>query len=215
MKANWLSRLLTSRGDDSGLDIALRETLSAWQSTPPADEAKSHFETRYVVLNTESSGLDVERDQLLSVGAIALESGTLVAEDSYYADIGNDAATVLVNLLTFAGSGPVVVYSAGLNKAMLERELETQLGIMPDWIWLDLYWLLPALFPERIARPTRLVEWMRSFGIETFQRHHALGDAYAIAQLMLAAEGRATRRSYTSPRSLAELERKQKRLHNR
>jgi DNA polymerase-3 subunit epsilon len=215
VKANWLSRLLTSRSDTTGLDIALRETLSAWQSTPPADDTKSHFETRYVVLNTESSGLDAERDRLLSVGAIALASGTIVAEDSYYAEMVSDAATVLVNLLTFAASGPVVVYSAGLNKAMLERALDEHLGITPDWIWLDLYWLLPALFPERIARPTRLVEWMHSFGIETFQRHHALGDAYAIAQLMLAAEGRATRRGLSNPKSLAELERRQRRLLDR
>lgn len=215
MKGNWLSRLLTSRSDTRGLDLALRETLSAWQSTPPADTTKSHFETRYVVLNTESSGLDAERDRLLSVAAIALASGTIVAEDSYYADIGSDAATVLANLLTFTGSGPVVVYSASLNKVVLERALEQHLGLVPDWIWLDLYWLLPALFPERIARPTRLVEWMRSFGIETFQRHHALGDAYAIAQLMLAAEGRATRRSLGNAKNLAEVERRQRRLVDR
>lgn len=215
MKAKWLSRLLASRSDATGLDIVLRDALSTWQATAPADDGRSHFESRYVVLNTESSGLDPERDRLLSVGAIALASGTIVAEDSYYADVASDPATALVNLLTFTGSGPVVVYSAGLNKAMLERALEKHLGIMPDWIWLDLYWLLPALFPERIARPTRLVEWMRSFGIETFQRHHALGDAYAIAQLMLAAEGQASRKGLTSPRSLAELERKQRRFHNR
>lgn len=215
MKTNWLSRLLTSRSDTTGLDIALRETLSAWQSTPLADDTKSHFETRYVVLNTQSSGLDVERDRLLSVAAIALASGTIVAEDSYYADMGSDAATVLVNLLTFTASGPVVVYRADLNKAMLERALDEHLGITPDWSWLDLYWLLPALFPERIARPTRLDEWMRSFGIETFQRHHALGDAYAIAQLMLAAEGRATRQGLNNPKSLAELERRQRRLLDR
>ena len=214
MKANWLSRLLTSRSDTAGLDIALRETLSAWQATPSADDSRSHFESRYVVLNTESSGVDIEHDSLLSVGAIALESGTLVAEDSYYANLGKDSATVLANLLTFSGGGPVVVYNAALNKAMIERALEAQLGITADWLWLDLYWLLPALFPERIARPTRLVEWMNSFGVETFQRHHALGDAYAIAQLMLAAQGRAARKGFTMPKSLAELERRQRRLHD-
>ena len=182
---------------------------------PPADVGRSHFETRYVVLNTEASGLDVERDHLLSVAAIALGSCALASEDSYYGELSPDPTTVLTNLLTFTGSGPVVVYNAGLNRALLERAFETQLGLKPDWLWLDLYWLLPALFAERFAWPTRLVDWMRTFEVETFQRHHALGDAYAIAQLMLAAEGRATRRGVNSARGLAELERSQRRLQQR
>lgn len=211
----WLSRLLTPRANTSSLDLALRETLSAWQSGPVADLTKSHFETRYVVLNTESSGLDIDRDRLLSVAAIAMSNGTLIADDSYYAKLDPDPATALVNLLTFAADGPVVVYGAGLNRVMLERALDEHLGIKPDWLWLDLYWLLPVLFQEKIARPIRLREWMRSFEIETFQRHHALGDAYAIAQLTLALLGRANRNGIVSPRSLAELERAHRRLNER
>ncbi len=211
----WLSRLLTPRSDTATLSLALRETLSAWQNTPAPDLGKSHFETRYVVLNTESSGLDVDRDRLLSVAAIALAGGTLVAEDSFHAQLDPDPETALVNLLTFAGNGPVVVYGAGLNRVMLERALDVHLGIQTEWLWLDLHCLLPAVFPEKISRPTRLSEWMRSFDIETFQRHHALGDAYAIAQLMLALEGRATRRGMISPKALAELERTHRRLNER
>lgn len=211
----WLSRFLAPRHNATTLDLALRETLSAWQSGATADLTKSHFETRYVVLNTESSGLDIDRDKLLSVAGIAIANGTLAADDSYYAKLEPDPATALVNLLTFAADGPVVVYGSGLNRVMLERALDDHLGIKPDWQWLDLYWLLPVLFQEKIARPTRLHEWMRSFEIETFQRHHALGDAYAIAQLMLALQGRANRNGVVSPRSLAELERAHRRLNER
>lgn len=210
-----MSRLLAGRAAGAGLDLGLRETLSAWQALPDVDPGKSHFETRYVVLNTEASGLDPEHDKLLSVGAIALESGTLVASDSFHASLIDDPTGVLVSLLAFGGPGPIVVYNAALNKAMLERALSSRLGLTPEWIWLDLYWLLPALFPERIARPTRLVEWMRVFGIETFQRHHALGDAYAIAQLMLAAQGQAKRAGLHTLRSLVELERQQRRALDR
>ena len=45
---------------------------------------------------------------------------------------------------------------------------------------------------------------MAAFGIETFQRHHALGDAWAIAQLFLAAQARALSFSVTTPAGLAE-----------
>ena len=45
---------------------------------------------------------------------------------------------------------------------------------------------------------------MAAFEIETFQRHHALGDAWAIAQLFLAAQSRALSLAVTNPRALAE-----------
>lgn len=213
---SWLSRLLPTRTSETrSLDPASREALAHWHTLPDADLNRSHFETRYVVLNTEATGLDVDRDQLLSVGAIALEDGTLTPADSYYAQLEPDPGSVMTNLLTFSGSGPIVVCNAGLNRVMLERAFERYLGVTPDWLWLDLYWLLPALFDERFHVPVRLNDWMNQFGIETFQRHHALGDAYAIAQLMLAAEARAMKRGLLSPRALADLERKRKQLSGR
>ena len=212
---NWLSQLLSPRSEPAGLERLQREAITKWRALPPADLGKTHFETRYVVINTEASGLNADTDTVLSVGAIALDAGTLVAEDSYHASLTPDPVTALVNLLTFSRNGPVVVYNAGLNRRMLERMFETHLGFTPDWIWLDLYWLLPALFHEHFAAPRRLADWMQCFGIETFQRHHALGDAYAIAQVMLATEAHALRRGLPSPRSLTELERNRRKLSGR
>lgn len=212
---NWLSRLLPNRVDITSLDAASREALAHWHTLPEVDLTRSHFETRYVVLNTEASGLDPDKSALLSVAAIALDAGTLTASDSYYSALEPDPGSVLTNLLTFSGSGPVVVYNAGLNRIMLERAFDRHVGVTPDWAWLDLYWLLPALFEERIPGPTRLSDWMRQFDIETFQRHHALVDAYAIAQLMMAAEARALKRGLNSARGLAELERTRRQLSGR
>lgn len=212
---SWLSRLLPSRSDTSSLDAASREALAQWHTLPAADLTRTHFETRYVVLNTEASGLDPEKDRLLSVGAIALDSGTLCADESYYAPLASDPGSVMTNLLTFSGAGPIVVFNAGLNKTLLERAFASHLGVTPDWTWLDLHWLLPALFDERLSARTRLADWMELFGIETFQRHHALGDAYAIAQLMLAAEARALKRGLVSVRQLVDLERTRRQLSTR
>ncbi len=203
---SWLGRLLSTRADAASLDTALRETLAHWQSLPPADLARTHHETRYVVLNTEATGLNIDKDRPLAVGAIAIDSGVLAARESLYVRLQPDAPTALADVLAFAGRAPIVVYSASLNRTLIERALAEQLGIAPDWTWIDLYWLLPRLFPERIGRPARLADWMQSFGIETFQRHHAFGDAYAIAQLLLALQARALRRGFATPQSLAELE---------
>lgn len=209
---SWLTRLLSNRTETGPLDPALRDALAHWQARPPADTGLPHFETRYVVINTEASGLDVDNDRLLAVGAVAIDGGVLSPHESFYAKLEPDPATALTNLLTFSGAGPVVIYNAGFNRSMLERALDRHLDVEPDWPWIDLYWLLPALYGELIAGPARLADWMKTFGIETFQRHHALGDAWAIAQLMLAAQSRAVALGLNSPRSLAELERSRRHL---
>lgn len=213
--SNWLTRLLSSRHDTAPLDAAVRETLAHWHQLAPPDLGRSHFETRYTVINTESSGLDVDRDRLLAVGAIAIDAGTLNPADSYFAPLASDPADALSKLLAFSATGPIVVYNAALNRMMLERAFEKHLGVTPEWLWLDLYWLLPALFREHIDTPTRLADWMRVFEIETFQRQHALGDAYAIAQLMLAVETHALKRGLVSPRALADAERARRQLSGR
>lgn len=215
LRMSWLSRLLPSRSETSSLDAASREALVQWSTLAAPDLTQTHFETRYVVLNTEASGLDLEKDRLLSVGAIALDSGTLAAAESYYALLEPDPGSVMTNLLTFSGSGPIVVFNAGLNRILLERAFDTHVGLTPDWTWLDLHWLLPALFDEPLNARTRLADWMDMFDIETFQRHHALGDAYAIAQLMLAAEARALKRGLVSVRHLVDLERTRRQLSTR
>lgn len=212
---SWLTRLLGNRADTAALDAALREALAQWQALAPPDCGRAHFETRYVVINTEASGLDIDTDRLLAVAGIAIDGALLSPHDSYHAPLEPDPATVLTNLLTFAGTGPVVVFNASFNRSMLERALTEHLGITPDWTWLDLHWLLPGLYDEHIDGPARLGDWLKVFNIETFQRHHALGDAWAIAQLMLAAQSRAMTLGLNTPRSLADLEntRRQLRRH--
>ena len=56
---------------------------------------------------------------------------------------------------------------------------------------------------------------MESFGIDTFQRHHALGDAWAIAQLLLAAQAKASARGAHSPQALADIERSYRQQRSR
>ena len=204
---NWLSRLLASNTASGPLSEQARQTLARWAALPEPDLARAHFETRYVVVNTEASGLDLDKDRVLAVSAVGIDGGILAPQDSYYAVLGEHPAEALTGLLQAVGKAPLIVFNSGFNRTMLERALEEHLGLAADWLWIDLYFILPALFPERIERPARLADWMSSFGIETFQRHHALGDGWAIAQLFLAAQARALAQSALSPRGLAELER--------
>jgi len=204
---NWISRIIGGRGDSEALDPGVAEILAHWQSLPDADLGRAHFETRYVVLNTEATGLDLDSDRLLAVGALAIDAGLIAPGDSYYATLEDAPSLALSRLLAFARKDPVVVFNSAFNLGMLEPVLDQRLGVSLDVQPIDLYFLLPALFPERRGSPARLADWMDSFAIETFQRHHALGDGWAIAQLFLAAQSRALAQGAGSPRALQELER--------
>lgn len=205
--SNWFSRILPGRGSPLALDAEAITVLQRWVALPEPDLGRAHFETRYVVVNTEASGLDLDKDRLLAVAAIVVDGGLITARESYYAALEPSPASSLAGLLELAGKGPAVMFNAPFNRGMLERALADHLGIELQISCLDLYWVLPALFPEKLEKPARLADWMAAFEIETFQRHHALGDAWAIAQLFLAAQARALAQGTTSVRALAELER--------
>ncbi|WP_068807814.1 3'-5' exonuclease [Thauera phenolivorans] len=207
MTAGWLSRLVSRRGGERGeLDRRVIDKLAAWKSLPAGRLDLPAFDARYVVVNTEASGLDLERDRLLAVGALAIESGVISPQQAWYATLQHAPEAALADLLTFIGNSPVVVFNAPFNRRMLLRAFDETVGFEPDLFWLDLYYLLPALFPERRRDPVRLADWMESFDIETFQRHHGLGDGWAIAQLFLTVQARATGRGAATARGLGDVE---------
>jgi len=200
---SWLSRLKAARGGHT-LGAQAEETLQAWQALPEPVLDRSHFETRYTVVNTEATGLDLDQARLLAVGGIAVDAGLLHPGDAYYARLEPAPADALVDLLGLAEKNPLVVFNASFNRSMLERAFQHHVGFTPSFVWIDLYLLLPSLFPEKLDRPARLADWMAAFGIETFQRHHALGDAWAIAQLFLAVQARALSFAVSTPAGLAD-----------
>ena len=202
---NWLSRFVS--GAHPELPAAAAEKIARWQEGERPDPALPHFETRYVVINTEATGLNLDKDRLLAVAAIAIEGRSLKPTNALYRTLEDDPAEALADLLEFAGHSPWVVFNASFNRKLLERVFEARCDFEPEATWMDLQWLLPALFPEHHTGQLRLADWMESFEVETFQRHHALGDAYAIAQLLMAVLGRAHASGAITARSLVEIER--------
>lgn len=202
---NWLTRLIPGRAAPT-LDFALRARLEHYASRPERNLGLAHFESRYVVVNTEAAGLDVDKDPLLAVAAIAVEGGVLRSQQAFHAPLGDAPEEALAGLLEFVDRCPVVIFNSGVNQTHLERAFDAHLGLSLDFAWIDLYWLLPVFFPEHFGSPARLAEWMTALGVETFQRHHALGDAYAIAQILLVTLMRCQAQGITTPQGLVETE---------
>jgi len=208
---NWLSKIFSGDHPAAGLPEDLRERLEKWRQLPEPSIDDAHADLRYVVVNTEATGLDLATDRVLAVAAIAIDAGRLAPRDAIELSFENPAAT-LVELIEYIGKSPVIVFNADFNRQALMGAFESTLGFEPELIWIDAYWLLPCLFNDKHERPVRLAEWMKVMKIETFQRHRALGDAFAIAQLFLAAQSRASVRGQRSARSLMDLALTRKRL---
>ena len=84
---SWLSRLKAARGGAQALSAQAEQTLRTWHALPDAVLDHPHFESRYVVVNTEATGLDLDSDRLLAVGAVGVDGGLLHPTDAYYATL--------------------------------------------------------------------------------------------------------------------------------
>jgi len=177
---------------------------------------------RWVVIDCETSGLDAARDHLLSVGAVVVRDGAIQLAEFFEAriqqhrpsahdnilvhGIGGDAqrggrplAQVIDALARFLGEGLPVGFHAPFDAAVLRRH-----GLRTRARWLDLAALAPALFPAKGKADSPLEHWLAAFGIPPRARHDALGDAFATAQLLLAALAEARRQRVASVEGLRQ-----------
>ena len=163
---------------------------------------------RIVVVDVESSGLDPRHDRLISIGAVAVQAGAVSLPDAFATTLrqdrpsgddnilvhriggsaqleGHDPSAALAEFLEFAGKAPLVAFNADFDRVLIERAARAALGVVPHGPWLDLAALAPALLPDHARSARSLDDWLRLFAIDNPDRHNALADAVATAQLLL------------------------------
>jgi DNA polymerase-3 subunit epsilon len=201
----WL-RTLWRRGP--ALDDALAARIAAWRMLAPADPGAALAAQRLIVVDVESSGLDPYRDRLISIGAVAVRAGTVRLSDVYATTLrqdrpsseanilvhriggsaqveGRDPAEALAGFLDYIGKAPLFAFNAEFDRVLIERSARAALGAVPDGPWLDLAALAPALCGDRAPQARTLDDWLSVYSIENAERHNALADALATAQLLL------------------------------
>ena len=182
----------------------LRLRLDAWRALPSPPPSTPFQTQRWLVADTETSGLDPRADRLLSIGALGLTGLRVDLADGFDTVLrqtrpntrenilihgigeqeqrsGEDAQGALIRFLEFTGKAPLLAYHAPFDAAFIRRAMRSHLGFAPALQWLDLAVLLPALFDARSQ--LALDDWLLRFGIRPPERHNALGDALATAQL--------------------------------
>ena len=222
---SWLARLT---GKSTGLSPTQSARLAAIKSRTRADVNTSLDQARCVVVDVETSGLDVAHDRLIAIGAVAVCGARVCLSDSL--DIvlrqavsssrdnilihgiggqaqsqGLDPVDALLSFLEFVGGDPLIAFHVTFDQTMICNALRDRLHFRFDNHWADVAHIAPALYPDLAARNQSLDQWMSAFSIRNFARHSALGDALATAELLLALGTRLKQRQIHTFRALRDL----------
>ncbi len=217
------------------LSDAQAQKLARWQALPEVELRSPIDASRYVVVDVETSGLNVNKDRLIAIGAVAVVNGKIALRDSLEIvllqqrvsdkqnilihGIGGTAQSegvppidALLTFLEFLGRDPLIAFHVEFDQTMIGRAIREYLGFKLKHPWADLAYVAPALFPELARRCRSLDHWMTHFGIGNYARHSALADAVATAELLLALRQKMETRIPVSFQGLRDMERERRRL---
>lgn len=186
---------------------------------------------RFVVLDTETTGLDPRKDRLVTIGAVAVEGGSIVMEDSFEAllrlEYNTSAVTVhgvtreqslegmeepeaLARFAEYLRDGVIVGHHIGHDietmNAGYARHFGTRLENRSlDTMDLTLHLERDGAFAGREQiRSFSLDSLCELFGVLPHDRHTAAGDAFITAQVFLRLLKLAARHGRTTLGRVAE-----------
>jgi len=223
------------RGNPQDAEIAGR--ISAWKHLPEADLSLPLNSQRWLVVDVETTGLDMHRDRLLAIGAIVVEGRLISIRQSFEVVLrqkmpsqttnilihripgteqmdGVEPPVALTDFLGFAQKLPCVAFHAAFDETMLRRACRDYLGFDFAPQFIDLALLAPALCPDAPRGLRSLDDWIGHFGITIGARHRAVADALGTAQLLQALLLRAEQRDIASAQVLFKLARDQRWLES-
>ncbi|MBD8740802.1 3'-5' exonuclease [Pseudomonas fluorescens] len=217
---NWL------RKKKPGLDSAQQQRLAQLRSPTPLGNTTLRNQ-RWVVVDLETSGLNLNRDQVLSIGAVVIEDGAVDFSQLFERTLqraetklspsvlihglgpsaiaaGSDPVDALLDFMDFVGDSPLLAFHAPFDQHMLCRALKDSLGYRLTHPFLDVADIAPLLCPEAHIREAGLDDWINHFNLHVGERHHASADALATAELMLILFSRARQQHIDTPQVLQE-----------
>lgn len=227
---NWISRLL---GRGVQLTSEQQQRLTDWQRINKLQLNQSVIKIRCVVVDVETSGLNLWEDRLISIGAVAVVNGKIDLGDSFYVvlqqNIVSDKANILLHgiggaaqsdgvpgadalldFLDFLRKDPLIAFHVTFDQTMIQRAIRQHLGVSFKHTWSDMAYVMPALNPDMAARYRSLDDWITHFEIRNDARHNALADALVTAQLFQVGINQAKRRNITDMTGLRDLEKAQR-----
>lgn len=180
--------------------------LAALKGPAPLDKPLS--QQRFVVVDLETTGFDLKRDLVISIGAVVIDGNGIPMgqqfERTLYRDApaitesilihgiapsqlaeGDDPIKALLDFMEFVGDSPLLAYHAQFDQYMLTRALKESLGYRLRHSFFDVAEWGPMLRPEAGLTKAGLDDWVNHFKLKVHQRHHASADALVTAEIGL------------------------------
>jgi DNA polymerase III subunit epsilon len=175
---------------------------------------------RFIVLDSETTGLNPRVDRLITIGAVAVRNSEILVEDSFDALIkidrnteavtvhgvtreqsirGVEEAVALESFLDYLKDGVIVGHHIGHDVSTIDAALEQHWGVQLlnrslDTMDLTLHLERDGAFAGRAPiRQFTLDGLCAMFGVIPHDRHTASGDAFITAQVFLRLERLAAR----------------------
>lgn len=216
---------LFHRAPRLGPDLGARLQRLSELSPPPT--RNGHRASRYVTVDVETTGVDLRRDRVLSIGAVAVERCAISLAECFEVVLrqpetssgdnilvhriggqrqlgGEDPAESLMRFLEYVRHCPLVAFGAEFKRNMIDRALKESLGTISQSPWLDLAEVLPALYPSNETKS--MDDWLETMNIRMVASHDALADALATAQVLQVCLHQADSAGITCPASLLEMQ---------
>lgn len=189
---------------------AIAAYLHAFNASCGVDTPASSV--RFVVLDTETTGLDLRRDRVITIGAVAVNEGQIDLSDVFdallkiehnqssvtvhgitrdEAQSGANEPEALLAFLAYLGDGVIVGHHIGFDIDMLDAACERHFNIRLCNRCIDTMELTLGLdaLADASADPAQqgysLDALCARFGVLPHDRHTAAGDAFMTALVFL------------------------------
>jgi DNA polymerase III subunit epsilon len=227
---HWLRSFFNNRPK---LTQEQQKCLAAWHKLPKVRLDTPIKEMRCVVVDVETTGLNLMNDRLISIGAVAIVNGRIAMGDSFYVVVQQQAASdkgnillhgiggeaqlegmppaeSLLDFLEYLGKSPLIAFHVTFDETMIKRAIRDYLGFSFKHPWLDLAYLMPGLNPPLANKYRALDDWIGHYDIHIDVRHNAFADALATAQLFQIGQAQARQKKITDMAGLHNLEKVQR-----
>lgn len=170
---------------------------------------------RFVVFDTETTGLNIKKDRICQIGALGIQDNTVRLQDFFDTLVhqqsggiskvkevhglrdetiqtGMDERQALIKFVEYLGNSVIVAHHALFDIGMINQSLKRHFG---KAFKLKNKYLDTALLEKRLRQPgayavehpldLSLDALAAQYGIALHDRHTAIGDAFITAQLFM------------------------------
>lgn len=168
-------------------------------------------EIRFVVVDTETTGLDAKKDQILSIGAVAVQNYSVLLTDSFDAALrqqyfnnesiavheitpgasatAREAGEVIKQFLDYLQGAVIIAHNVHFDYQIISETMKKLMGFGLHNHYYDTMWLLPRVDDHfrhtSLVKPAEfsLESLCKRYHIPFADQHTAVGDALATALL--------------------------------